>query len=356
MRSTLRRRLLVSHLAVALVGIAALIGIGSIVGGSVLNGQRHMNGGMGMRADDAQDVIASVLPSVLIVGGIAALIAAGVAALLVTRSIMGPLAAIQSASRRIARGDYDHKVPAPHDAELAEVARDIDALAARLAETEARRAHLIDEVAHEMRTPVTTISGTMEALLDQVTEPGPEVYARVASEAARLGRLADDLSTLSRAEEHTLSLSRKSVDLAELARGVAERLTTQFEDIGIDVGGASAPVPVQADPDRITQILVNLVGNAMRHSGAESTVEVVAGQDASSAWVRVTDHGVGLAADDVDRVFERFYRVPSAGGASGRGIGLTIARSLARAHGGDVRAASKGLGSGSTFTLTLPRR
>ncbi|NTV40137.1 MAG: HAMP domain-containing protein, partial [Demequinaceae bacterium] len=152
-----------SHLAVALVGIAALVGVGSIAGGAVLNGQRHMNGGRGMRSDDAGDVVAALLPSVLIVGGAAALLAAGVAAVLVTRSIMGPLAAIQEASRRIADGDYAQRVPTPRDAELAAVAHDIDALASRLSETEARRSRLIDEVAHEMRTPLTTIKGSMEA-------------------------------------------------------------------------------------------------------------------------------------------------------------------------------------------------
>jgi signal transduction histidine kinase len=359
MTPTLRARLLVSHLAVSLVGIAALVGVGFVVGGSLLNRQGRMNGGQGMRSDDARDVVGSLLPTVLIAGGVAALVAAGVAALLVTRSIMGPLAAIRLASRRIARGEYDHKVPAPRDAELAEVARDIDALAARLAETEARRSHLIDEVAHEMRTPVTTIAGTMEALLDQVIDPGPEVYALVASEASRLGRLAEDLSTLSRAEEHTLVLARERIDLAALARGVAARLGTQFEHVSIDVTPINQEVAVVADADRVAQVLVNLIGNALRHSDEGAIVQVDVDRDEYVASVRVTDHGVGLDADDLDRVFERFYRVPATGGTSGtarggRGIGLTIARSLARAHGGDVEARSEGLGKGSTFTLTLP--
>ena len=113
MTSTLRRRLLVSHLAVALVGVAVLVGIGLIVGDTLLNRQRRMNGGMGMRPDTTSDAVASILPSVLIVGGLAAVIAAGVAAVLVTRSIMGPLSSIQEASRRIADGDYAQRVPTP---------------------------------------------------------------------------------------------------------------------------------------------------------------------------------------------------------------------------------------------------
>lgn len=355
MTQTLRRRLLLSHFAVALVGIAALIGISLAVGDALLNRQSRTNGRVGVRPGDAREAIASVLPDVLVVGGITALLTAAIAAALVTRSVMGPLRAIQEASHRIAKGDYSRRVPTPKDAELAAVADDIDALAHRLAETEARRTLLIDEVAHEMRTPITTIRGSMEALLDEVIEPNPEVFARIADEASRLQRLAEDLSTLSRAEEHTLSLSRQSVDLAKLARGVAERIGPQFDLVAIDASAAHEPVLIEADPDRITQILVNLVGNAMRHGGEGSIVEVAAGRDASSAWVRVTDHGVGLAADEVDRVFERFYRVPTASGKGGRGIGLTIARSLARAHGGDVTAVSQGLGTGSSFTLRLPR-
>lgn len=355
MRSTLRRRLLVSHLAVALVGIAALVGIGSIAGGAVLNGQRRMNGASRMRAEDATDVISSVLPTVLMIGGIAALLAAGLAAVLVTRSIMGPLAAIQGASRRIADGDYAQRVPTPRDAELAAVATDIDALAGRLAETEARRSRLIDEVAHEMRTPITTIKGSMEALLDEVVTPGPEVYARVADEASRLQRLAEDLSTLSRAEEHTLSLHLAPIDVAHVASDVADKMRTQFDHAGVTLAVAGAPAPVEGDPHRLAQVLTNLVGNALGHTGAGDTVTLASGSDATTSWVEVADTGRGIAPEELDRIFERFYRVPDASTPGGRGIGLTIARSLVQAHGGTLTATSDGHGKGATFRVTLPR-
>jgi len=357
MTSTLRRRLLTSHLAVALVGVAVLVGIGLVVGDALLNRQRrmNMNNGMGMRTDNTGDAVASILPSVLIVGGLAAVIAAGVAAVLVTRSIMGPLSSIQEASRRIADGDYAQRVPTPKDAELAAVAHDIDALAHRLAETEARRSHLIDEVAHEMRTPITTIKGTMEALLDEVVEPGPEVYARVADEASRLQRLAEDLSTLSRAEEHTLSLHASSIDVAHVAADVAERLRTQFEHAGVDLAVEGGPCPTMGDPQRLAQVLVNLVGNALGHTGRGGIVTVTSGGDATTSWVSVADSGRGIAPEELGRIFERFYRVPDASTPGGRGIGLTIARSLVRAHGGTLTAASAGLGKGATFTMTLPR-
>ncbi|NYI40048.1 sensor histidine kinase [Demequina lutea] len=355
MTSTLRRRLLVSHLAVALVGVAVLVGIGMIVGDTLLSRQRRMNGGMGMRPDTTSDAVASILPSVLIVGGLAAVIAAGVAAILVTRSIMGPLSSIQEASRRIADGDYAQRVPTPKDSELAAVAHDIDALAHRLAETEARRSHLIDEVAHEMRTPLTTIKGSMEALLDEVVEPGPEVYARVADEASRLQRLAEDLSTLSRAEEHSLSLHASPIDVANVAADVAARMRTQFEHAGVALAVEGGPGPTVGDPQRLAQVLVNLVGNALGHTGQGGKVTVTSGSDATTSWVSVADSGPGIAPEELDRIFERFYRVPDASTPGGRGIGLTIARSLVQAHGGTLTAASKGLGHGATFTMRLPR-
>ncbi len=355
MTSTLRRRLLVSHLAVALVGVAALVGIGLIVGDNLLNRQRRMSGGMGMRPDNTAETVAAILPNVLIVGGLAAIVAAGVAAILVTRAIMGPLSSIQEASRRIADGDYAQRVPTPKDAELAAVAHDIDALAHRLAETEARRSHLIDEVAHEMRTPITTIKGSMEALLDEVVEPGPEVYARVADEASRLHRLAEDLSTLSRAEEHTLSLHASPIDVAHVASEVAERMRTQFDHAGVALAVSGGPAPVMGDPQRLAQVLVNLVGNALGHTTRGGTVTVTSGSDATSSWVAVADSGRGIAPEELGRIFERFYRVPDASTPGGRGIGLTIARSLVQAHGGTLTAASAGPGRGATFTVRLPR-
>ena len=307
-----------------------------------------------MHANDAREVIAGLLPAVLITGGLAALVAAALTAVAVTRAIMGPLAAIQQASRRIADGDYAQRVPTPKDAELAAVAHDIDALASRLAQTEARRSTLIDEVAHELRTPITTIKGSMEALLDEVIESSPELYARVADEASRLQRLAEDLSTLSRVEEHALSMEPIGLDVAALAAEVGERMRPQFEHAQVALEIRVQPARAHGDPHRLTQVLVNLVGNALGHSDADGTVTIVAGSDQETSWVAVSDTGRGIPSEEIGRIFERFYRVPGASTPGGRGIGLTIARSLARAHGGDVTATSDGVGRGSTFRLALP--
>lgn len=354
---TLRTRLLASHLAVALTGTVVALAIGGALAGTLV-GRRlgAMRGGMGGgQAQAAQDAVRSVLPTALAWGAVAAIAVAAGLALLLTRRIVAPLAAIRDASHRIAGGDYGLEVPQPRDAELAAVAGDLEALAGRLAESEERRARLIDEVSHEMRTPLTTIRGTMEALADGVVEPSPEAYERVAAEAARLQRLAEDLSTLSRADEHAVELRTAPGDLGALARAAADRLAPQFEhaEVALTVHAPHA-APVLADADRITQVLLNLLGNALAHTPAGGAVTVAVTGGGGEAVAEVADTGRGLAADELERVFDRFYRGSDAARSAGRGIGLTIARSLARAHGGDVTASSPGPGRGATFRLTLP--
>ena len=196
----------------------------------------------------------------------------------------------------------------------------------------------------------------MEGLIDGVFAPEPEILGAVSDELRRLRRLADDLSALSRAEEQRLEMHPADADLADLARRAAGRLAPQFADdhviLTVDAAGA---LPVQADPDRITQVLTNIIGNALAATPAAGTVTVAARAAGYRAEVVVTDTGAGLAAEDLERVFERFYRAPGQPRrSSGSGIGLTIARNIARAHGGDVTASSAGPGRGATFVLTLP--
>ena len=282
--------------------------------------------------------------------------AATIASVLVARRILRPVRDVRAATRRLANGHYDERVTEPGELELAELARDVNRLAVELETTERRRARLVSEVAHEMRTPLTTIEGYVEGILDGVFEPNEEVLVAVGEEASRLQRLASDLSELSRAEEGAVALHRQLVDLDDLTARCAERLRPQFVDKGVALRVETGPpVPVDADPDRITQVLTNLLGNALSYTPAEGSVEVRVGREHDRAEVVVRDTGIGLSPEDRDLVFDRFYRVPSAlRPAGGSGIGLTIARGLARAHHGDIGVTSPGLGAGSVFTLRLP--
>jgi signal transduction histidine kinase len=262
----------------------------------------------------------------------------------------------------MAAGDYEVQVPVPAETELASLAHDVNELGDHLATTERRRSQLLGEVTHELRTPITVIRGQMEGLVDRVIEPSDEVFVAVADEAARLQRLVDDLTTLSRADEGALHVQMRELDLATVAMAAAERLRPQFEHEGVVLvaDAAHEVLPVRGDHDRLTQVVTNLLGNALGHTPAGGTVMVRAGREVAMVWIDVTDTGSGIAPDELDRIFDRFYRGPdgtSPPGRSvraGRGIGLTIARSVARAHGGDMVASSAGPGTGATFRLTIP--
>lgn len=307
---------------------------------------------------DVQSAFLSALNAALALGTLASVAAAVLAAALVTQRLLRPLTAVRAATRLIAAGRYQASVPVPREPELAGIASDVNTLAARLADTEARRTRLLGEVAHEMRTPLTALEGYVEGLIDGVFAPEPHILGAASDELRRLRRLADDLSTLSRAEEQRLDLNMSDADLADLAQRAASRLAPQFSDGDVTLAvSPSGPLPVRADADRITQVLTNIIGNALTATPAGGSVTVAARATGGVARVAVTDTGVGLAAADLERVFERFYRAPGPQRrSSGSGIGLTIARNIARAHGGDVTAASPGHGHGATFTLTIPLR
>ena len=362
-------RLFISYAVVIVIGAAVAYVTVRLLAPTLFDHQMTMLGGdhmgMGMgpggqsgTAGSVQSAFLSALTTALLVGVLASAAAAGLAAAFVTSRLLRPLNAVRAATRRIAAGRYQASVPVPKVPELAALAGDVNTLATELASTETRRTRLLGEVAHEMRTPLTALEGYMEGLIDGVFAPEPEILGAASDELRRLRRLADDLSALSRAEEQRLDLHPADTDLADLTRRAAGRLAPQFSDGHVSLTvHAPGPLPVRADPDRITQILTNIIGNALAATPAAGTVTIDARTAGQRAQVAVSDTGAGLAAEDLERVFERFYRAPGQPRrSSGSGIGLTIARNIARAHGGEVTASSAGPGQGATFVLTLPLR
>ncbi len=358
-------RLFASHAAVALAGAAVAYLAVRLLAPPLFDHRIGPRNGLGpglhmaglMRAR-VQDAFLSALDTALGIGVLVSVAAAGIVAAVITRRQLRPLTAVRTATRRIAAGDYGSDVALPAEPELAALAGDVNTLAHALADTESRRTRLLGDVAHEMRTPLTALDGYVEGMIDGVFTASPDVLASLSEELRRLHRLADDLTSLSRAEERRLDLHPVDADLAELARRAGTRLASQFEDAHVTLtADADEAVPVRADPDRVIQVLTNLLGNALLATPAGGTVTITARRSGSSGEVVVTDTGVGLAEADVERVFERFYRVPGRPRRSaGSGIGLTIARGIARAHGGDVTASSPGPGRGASFTVTLPLR
>lgn len=354
-------RLFVSYAVVAVVGAAvAYVTIRLLAPHLFDQRMGMMNGsgggmGMGRAGSSVHSAFISALNTALVVGLLASIVAAAAIAVLVTRRLLRPLDAVRAATRQIASGSYAGRVPLPAEPELAALAGDVNTLANALADTESRRTRLLGEVAHEMRTPLTAIDGYVEGMIDGVFPANAHTFASLSEELRRLHRLADDLSSLSRTEEQRLDLHPVDADLADLARRAANRLAPQFEDARILLStDADSTVPVHADPDRITQVLTNLLGNALVATPAGGTVTVTVRRAGSCGEVAITDTGVGLARADLERVFERFYRAPHHRRSGGSGIGLTIARGIARAHRGDVSASSPGPARGSTFTLILP--
>lgn len=288
----------------------------------------------------------------LVVAGIAAIGTTAYA----TRRILRPLQAVRSAAHKLAAGAYDQRIDLPNEEELADLAQDVNALAEVLATTEARRVRLISEVAHEMRTPLTTLEGYLEGLLDGVFEPNAELYAASGREVRRLKRLAADLADLSRAEEESQPLHLELFDLTALAGEVTADLRVQADAKGIrlNVTQDGEQVAIRADRDRIGQALTNIIGNAITYTDSGGSVDINIEIDAHHARIEVTDTGRGLSTEQQTAIFERFYR-GDPNGPGGSGIGLTIARAIARRHGGEIEANSPGTGKGSTFTIRLAR-
>ena len=359
-------RLLVSYAAVIAVGVLTVFVTVRLLAPYLFDDHLGMHGtagmgmgmtgtGAGMTGPQLHDAFNSALDTALLVGLLASAVAAGAVGAFVARRLLRPINAVRRATRRLAHGFYTERIPLPRETELAALAGDVNNLAAVLADTEQRRVRLISEVAHEMRTPLTTVDGYIEGLLDGVFTPTPEVLTAISDEVARLRRLATDLATLSRAEEGALDLHLAAVDLATTARSAADRLRPQFDDadLALDLQ-LPAALPVHADQQRLAQVLTNLLGNALRYTPAGGRITVTGGRTATTSWIAVTDTGIGLTADERSHVFERFYRARRDPTRTGSGIGLTIARGIARAHGGELIASSPGPGHGATFTLTLP--
>ena len=307
----------------------------------------------------------SLSQGLLVAGGVALLVAIGIS-LFVTWRIVGPVQGMVKASQRIAAGHYAERVPIRINLnkanrkpdELGELATSFNEMAQALEATERRRLELIGDVAHELRTPVATLQGYMEGLLDGVIKPEERTWAKLSDEANRLRRLIDDLQELSRAEARQIPLKLAAVSPLEVARLAAERLSTQFEEKGLTFScdlPANAPT-IQADFDRAVQVLTNLLTNALRYTPAPGKVWLSLKPQTNEVEFRVSDTGIGIGPEHLPHLFERFYRVDKSRSRAlgGSGIGLTISKALVEAMGGRMEVTSPGPDKGSSFSFTLP--
>jgi histidine kinase len=357
----LSTRLLLSHLLVALLAVGATyLTVRNLAPALFDESLRRTGRGPGaVQQAGLRETVTTAVDSSLLVGSLIGAVAAAGAGTLAAFRLLRPLGRLRRAARRLAEGEYDTVVEPPREVELAALAGDVNALARKLESTEGRRVRLLGEVAHEMRTPLTVIEGYVEGIADGVFPADEERLSQIAGEVHRLRRLSEDLSALSRAEEGRLELRPVELDLAVAATEAVARIRERAEAAGVQVAVSAQPVAVRADPLRLGQVLTNLLGNAVRATPPGGRILVTTGTDGDDAVLSVRDTGEGLAAEDLERVFERFYRVEGrrrAADDSGMGVGLTIARGIVEAHGGTLTAASEGRGRGAVFTVRLPRQ
>jgi two-component system, OmpR family, sensor histidine kinase BaeS len=288
--------------------------------------------------------------------------AAGLAALLalltglaVARRITRPVTRLIAVTRAMAAGDHAARAGDIRAAgELRELAAAFDQMASALDRQEQIRRNLVADVAHELRTPIAILQAGHEALLDGVAEPTPAELGSLRDEVLRLARMVGDLQTLAAADAAALNLARRRCDLADLAAAAADSLARRFEAADITLDRRLAAVAVLADPHWLHQVITNLLTNALKFTPADGRVIISTGPSAAEAVLRVTDTGTGIPAEDLPRIFDRFWRGQQATQVSGSGIGLAVAAELAQAHGGRLSASSEP-GRGTQMTLTLPK-
>ncbi len=377
----LRTKLFISYLAVVLIGVATifvimtafapdffLTSMQSMMLGSGGGMGSGMMGGSGGQGPSGSEVTASLdaafrqaLMQGLLLSTVLATASALVLSFFVARQIARPVQRILTATQRIGSGHYAERVVVPvanTGDELGQLAASFNDMAGALEQTERRRVELVGDVAHELRTPITTLTGYLEGLLDGVVEPSPATWAKLHTESLRLRRLVDDLQELSRAEARQIPLHITPTSPESILSAAQERVASQFAEKGLDLHITSArDLPaVSADTDRAVQVLTNLLTNALRYTPTPGRVEVSVTRVGNMLAFRVRDTGVGIAPENLSRVFERFYRVEKSRtrALGGSGIGLTIAKALIEAMHGAIRVESAGLDQGSAFTFTLP--
>ena len=294
----------------------------------------------------------------LLWGGLLGVVVAAVITLFVSRRILSPAESLAQAARALSHGDFSQRVHVRSNDEFGELAIAFNAMAEGLERTEQLRRNMVADVAHELRTPLSNIQGHLEAIRDGLLPAEPAIFDSIYEEALLLARLVEDLQDLTLAEAGQLTLIRQSVDVVDIVRRAAAAAQPPAEARGltIETNLPSQPATAELDPERIGQVLRNLLSNAITHTpeGGRITVEVK--DEGHELRIGVADTGVGIPPADLPYVFERFYRVDRSRvrATGGAGLGLTIAKRLVEAHGGTITVESEP-GKGTQFTFTLPK-
>ena len=360
-RSGLAARLMTAQVLVIGVGALTLVLASALVAPALFSEHLARSGedtpAVRLHAERA---FASSFAVSLALALVAALTAAGLVSWFLVRRVAHPVAALADAADALAAGNHQVRAPAGgFGSELERLSGAFDHMAAQLADTDAARTRMLADLAHEVRTPLATLEAYIDGLEDGVVAADAASYQTMRDQVARLRRLAGDLREAAAAEEHALGLDLEVCEPAALVEAAVAAAWPRYQAKGVQLTLSAPPQApaVLADRVRIQQVLANLLDNALRHTppGGHATLSVALGS--GDIRIRVTDDGAGIPPDQLNAVFDRFYRVDPARAATdggGSGLGLTIARAIVTAHGGTLTAASPGPGRGATFTITLP--
>ena len=339
--STLRVRLVVAVVLVTLI-VAGVIVV-AVRWFSTEQIAHLMMEGVESEAE-ARAMVDEYLVRVLVIAAVTGVLLGAVTAWWLVRRVLRPLAGLRDGSHRLASGDLAARVDEPSDAELREVARAFNQMAATLERAEELRRALVEDVAHELRTPLTSLRGYTEALADGVVEPTPEMLRTVHGEIERLTRLIEALDRVARDQHATISRARAEVDLGELVRRSLALVEPQLRSRAIHVRlEESADVPaLMADPDGIGQVLTNLVDNAARYTDDGGEITVQLRREGPSLVCAIANTGAPIPPDELPLIWERLHRVDRSRSRAtgGAGIGLAVVRQIVADHGGEVGATS----------------
>lgn len=361
-RETLAGRLMLGQTIVLLASVTTAGLVASIVGPSIFHSHLTQAGHQENSPDLVHIELAYQQASALALG--VALFTSLVCAMIVTwfvsRRLSAPLGELTDAARELSRGHYTRRVPPMGGGmELETLAQAFNSMAGRLEDVENTRRRLLSDLAHELRTPIATLTVYHEGLFDGITDLGPDTQAVLTSQIDRLTRLAEDIDDVSRAEEGRLRLNRKLHLVKDLVLRSTDAIQGRFDGKGVDLVvdlNMSEGLIVEADLNRMGQVLGNLLANALRHTPVGGHVTVSASSQNDEVVITVADDGDGIPPEQLPHVFERFYRGDTARtrDSSGSGIGLTISKAIIDAHGGTIRACSDGAGHGAAIEIVLP--
>ena len=358
---SLARRLLGAQAVVIGAGCLTLVVTALLVAPGLFS--RHL-AGSGVNAPTlrrhAEAAFVSSFAISLALAAVAALLTAGLVSLSLVRRVAHPVERLAVAADAVAAGEYRVEVPdAGFSSELQRLSVAFTQMASRLGDTDAARSRLLSDLAHELRTPLATLEAFIDGIEDGVVPDDRASWATMRAQVARMRRLATDLRETAAADEHALGLVLGRCDPNAVAETAVASAGPSYRAKGVDVQLRVRPgCPlVQADSERMGQVLANLLDNALRHTRPGGHVELAVGGGIDVVRLAVRDDGDGLAPDQLEAVFGRFHRVDPARGfaeGGGSGLGLTIARAIVADHGGRLTAGSPGLGKGATFTVSLP--